>query len=183
MSLSVDTFERELNVRCALGESRYRVRWSTRREVWMIEQKVGRAHELPRKGDPDVWSRIKDGYSLVANVSPTPWFKCRKCAGHLRAPELKFGEVKCPCTAREREQANEVYYCAYFPLCERLLLWLEQTSPKRGNAWVAEMNAINKAKVDAQDRDWNNHLESGLLDYHNVIAGIPRTSNLTNSYN
>jgi hypothetical protein len=173
MSLSVETFEDELVRR--LGRE-YRVRWSPRKETYCIEQQVGTAKiDIPRAAaDIDTWQRAKDGYGLVCEISPRTMMKCLQCRTRLAVPELKWGEVKCDTCRSSKNYNTAVYYVAYFPLCERLLQHLESTSPKRGWAWVQRLKDKNtQVRVDL-DRRLSNHLESGFMDYRNVIGGVPR---------
>lgn len=174
MSLSVATFEDQLFRR--LGRE-YRLRWSSRKETFAIEQKVDQPkmsiNPIIRKKNPEQFERLRDGYVLVCEVAPAPTMRCNRCGERLEVPALEWKEVKCSACYAHRERANTQFYVAYFPLCERLLQHLESTSPKRGYAWVKDMLEGN-AKVKAtQQRDWENHTEAGLKDYMNVIADNP----------
>lgn len=174
MSLSPQTFERELQAR--LG-SEYRLKWSNRKETFLIEQKIQRGEwDIPsgvRERNPEEYDRLREGYSLVCEVSPAPTMRCNRCRAILTVPALEWKEVKCLSCYASKERSNTQFYVAYFPLCERLLTHLESTSPKRGYAWVKEMLRENARKRETQQRDWENHSEAGLKDYMRIIAENP----------
>lgn len=172
MSLRPETFEDELQRR--LGRD-YRLRWSPRKETWMIEQKVGRQVDLPRRFQwTDDWVRLRDGYGLVAEVSPALTMKCWQCRTRLAVPELAWKEVKCETCRASRNYNTSIYYVAYFPLCERLLQHLESTSPQRGWEWVKKLKSRNEQVREKLDQHLSDHLTTGLSDVANVIGDVPR---------
>ena len=65
--------------------------------------------------------------------------------------------------------------------CDRLLDWLEEGSPKRGDAWVGAMKAKNAATRAALQRAQDNHAEAGLKAYYHNLTGTPRSTSLTNA--
>jgi hypothetical protein len=173
MSLRPETFEDEMERR--LGKD-YRLRWSPRKETWQIEQKIARGHvSLPRKFQwTDDYIRLRDGYALVAEVSPKLVMKCLQCRAHLKVPELKWGEIKCESCRATKNYNTAVYYVAYFPLCERLLQHLEKTSPLKGWEWVKRMQIENARKKDLLDRQLESHLDDAAMEVRNVVGEIPR---------
>ena len=174
MSLSVRTFEDELFRR--LGRE-YRLRWSARKETFRIEQKVAQPkmdiHPVVREKNPDEFERLRDGYILVCEIAPAPTMKCNRCGERLDVPALEWKEVKCHSCYASKERSNTQFYVAYFPLCEKLLQHLESTSPKRGYEWVKDLMRKNAEMKAAQQRDWENHTETGLKSYMNIIADNP----------
>ena len=187
MSLRQDTFEDELNRRCSWGASspEYRVRWSPRRETFEIEQRTARGqyaiHPRIKRRNYDEWLRLRDGYTLVARVSPAQHFRCRQCNTRLAATECAFREIDCPTCRASKEHNNVQYFVAYWPLSESLLTHLERSHPSRLKQWMREMDAQNDATAAAARRDWSNHIEAGALEYRHHIAGNPRSNSLTNS--
>src|SRR5512133_3739880 len=77
---------------------RLRVRWSTQRREWQIEQKVGRAALPTRRIDEsdDRSIRARDGYALVCAVRDGDRMPCPTCGETLRVPILTFAETICP---------------------------------------------------------------------------------------
>lgn len=170
MSLTPETFQHELDVRFGEG---YRLRWSAKHETWCIEQHTGRgAFETPYGSYDDSALRVRDGYSLVCEVSPRPWVECPECHFHLPLTFGKFKEVRCGyCESRGHK---EVFYAGYFPLCEKLLLHLERTAPKRGDAWKHEMDAANVATRREKWRDYSNHQDAVLREWFPQMMQIPQ---------
>lgn len=171
MSLSPETFERELKLR--MGEE-YRLRYSSLTSTWNIEQKIGRGvWELPANDWDDTAIRARDGYALVCSVHPRPFLICPECNLQVPLPHLTIGEAHCHyCEARTG--TNVSYFAGYFPLCERLIQRLERTSPKRAAEWRKEMNEKNRILRQQQDRDYDNETEAILADYYNRVMDRPQ---------
>lgn len=187
MSLQLDTFQDELNRRCSWGarSDEYRVRWVPSTETYDIEQKVSRGSmDIPpavKRRSYEEFERLRDGYALVARTSPARFFKCKQCTTRLTASEGQWKEVDCKTCRNSRVYNNVQYFVAYWPLSESLLTHLESSHPSRLNERMKEIEEMNERNKASHERDWNNHLEAGLLDHRYHIAGTPRTSNKTNS--
>jgi hypothetical protein len=184
--MTAETFAALLQTR--LGDPHglsYRLRWSPGRSTYMIEQRVGRAvfagwDELSA-GDQDSavgasatedLIRVRDGYSLVMEVSASPTFKCG-CGYVFQLTPLKWKEYRCPACLRAGEK--NFYYVAYFPLCDKLLEQLEQTSPARAHEFNRLMEARNVEKRAAAERAQAAQLEDVAHEWYDSSAGyIPK---------
>lgn len=173
-SMYPETFERELTARCSTPSRPYRVRWNGRTETFAVEQKVARATEVPPNGDDFATSRVRDGYALVMEFSPTPTMKCPECGFRIELPALKIAEVRCAyCDVRETHD-RQMFFTGYFPLCDALLTYLERTAPKRGAKWVEEMQRQNARVVSAGNRKFRNHAEAVASDYWKQVGNVPQ---------
>jgi len=168
-----ETFEDELQRR--LGRH-YRLRWAVDKDVWCIEHGV----EVPLGAVPesmrgrDVWIRARDHVMLVCEVSPRPYLTCPHCrVTRLALPVLEWREVRCGYCRTQPYKPNTTLVAAYFPLGERLLQHLESTAPRFALENVRRMHAANDALRASQERDLDRHIDAGLRDYRNVIAGNP----------
>ncbi len=172
MSLRSETFEEELHAR--LGRD-YRLRWSQPRRSWMIEQRVGRgACEAPEGLATDAAIRVRDGYALVLETQTSPHLACRVCGMDLAVPAMQTTEIKCDyCQMLYGKPTRTV--AGYYPLCEGLLKRLEETSPKRGDAWAKEMKAKNLALRRSQARDSENYNEAMIKDWLPRIESQPQS--------
>lgn len=175
MSLSPETFERELHAR--LGRD-YRLRWSTYRQSWMIEQKVGRGiWDVPLDSadpNPDRLLRAREGYALACEIQAASVVPCQDCGGPIQVPHLTIGETWCRrCELRGFRPPRR--FLGYYPLCERLLARLERTSPKRDGQWQRELASRNRLLAESAVRDQENYKDSVLLDYFNRVADIPQS--------
>jgi hypothetical protein len=147
-----DTFIQELNARCDVtGQRPYRIRFNERLSTFMIEQKVSRAIEVPAIGDDFATSRVRDGYALVLQGHTKPFLICGECDKQHVLPVLKSAEIRCDCHLSSELTEKQMWFTGYYPLCDSLLTSLERTAPKRGMAWIKEMNEENK-RIAAEPR-------------------------------
>ena len=173
--VNADTFADALSRRCG---AHYRLRWSPTKDLWMVEQKVARALEVPADGDPDITARVRDGYGLVMQFSPVPYMFCPECRSRLDLPHLQIGEVRCDyCRIRPSTHDNQMWFTGYFPLCEKLLLYLEKTAPKREGRWRAEVETQNHQLAAAAESRYANTTDAIARSYWGQVVG-----NLTVGY-
>jgi hypothetical protein len=136
-----------------------------------VEQKVSRATEIPVEGDDFVTQRVRDGYGHVMTFSALPYMRCPECCQSIQLPLLQIAEVRCEyCNARDSHD-RKIWFTGYFPLCDKLLVELERTAPKRGTKWLKEMEANNRRVELASKRKFRNHAEAAAKDYWNQVAG------------
>lgn len=150
----------------------YRVRWSNRSQTYQIEQQVGRGlFELSADPDDDVSVRARDGYFLVMAVSPSPRVKCEECGFYTEElPALK--PISVTCAYCQKRGVHTHLQCAYFPLGDRLLEWLEKTSPKRGYQWQKGANERNRMLVKMKQADIVRDRDNMLTEMAPDLMGI-----------
>lgn len=175
MSLSRDTFERELYTR--MGRD-YRLRWSDVNRSWCIEQQIGRAvWELPGAEQalthPDTLIRARDGFTLVCEVQARPFVECEECHGLITVPSMTIGEAWCKACEKAGERPIK-RVLGYIPLSEILLRRLDSTSPKRHGTWQREMDTRNRLLIESLDRDDDNEMDAVVGDYFNRFMNIPQ---------
>lgn len=174
--MTPETFERELNARCAPHRDRhFRLRQSIfDKAEWFIEQKVSRATEVPVGGDPDLHKRVSDGYALVMRFYRAPVIACPQCGHDVRLPEMRIGETRCEyCHARPQSYGVQLFFTGYFPLCDALIAHLERTSLKRGDAWVKEMVRKNAQVAEQKRKAVQNVGRDIALDWRTQIGQVP----------
>lgn len=164
-------------------QGRLRCRWSPRRSVWVIEEKVGRAALPPVRvaEEDDGMVRARDGYALVLTVTPGDRQPCPACGLTLKVPHLEFSEVECPRCKAERAPRVGRVRAAYFPLdpgsC--LLDYLHRIDPLRGGGIEALKAADQAAERFQRDRDarFQDGLNQTLFDA--AIHQIPKVGYTT----
>lgn len=166
-----ETFEDLMNTR--LGDG-YRLRWSKEKNLWCIEQKVGRGvFETPGNPEDDRTIRLRDGYAIVMEFRADEYFKCPSCGFHIHAPIGTIKEVRCAYCELYGER--QIFYTGYFPLCDKLLERLEQTHYRRADEWRTQMDVKNKNIIKEVERRDRLNLEALLEERHSSIVGIPRS--------
>lgn len=168
-----ETFEFLLNHRVAPDPDHgYRVRWSNAHQTWQIEQKMGRGAFDPHPGNPDDMLRARDGYDLVAEITPLPKVRCDTC--HFWIEDIPFGkwsEVRCS-YCYQVKQEKSMFFVGYFPFSDKLVEYFEKTSPKRTLERKREREEADRLKMKAWKRDSDNRLEAILHERHSSIVGI-----------
>ena len=159
-------------------QGRLRLRWSPKRSVWAIEQRVGRAALAPLRRDPfdDSVVLARDGYTQVMAFAPTNYCFCAFCGRKLAVPLFTSQEIRCEACMAANKDAR--WRAAYFPLGERLLDHLKMLDPERQDIRerVAREEAASLLAKDrlnnANHREAREQLKDGLLDQL-PIAGFP----------
>lgn len=163
-----ETFSNELTRR--LGRN-YTLRRAIGAPRWCIEQKVGVGHVYDYPANDDRGYRLAHGLHLVLDTPDSDTTRCPTCNALLSLPVFERREFDCP-----RCKAQGIRKCSviggYFPLTEKTLLYLERTSPKRGNAFGVEMDAANKQWRAGLLAETRNLAEDLALEHYNQIAEI-----------
>lgn len=152
-------------------DGRLRVRWSTQRGEWQIEQRVARAHiaSSPVLVNDDDGIRAQDGYAFVMSIREGDRMPCSRCSHDVRVPVMSTAEATCP-HCKQRAAA------AYFPLeGDALIQYLRRLDPlldwhRELAAWQDDANA---AATRAKERDVGNVIEASTKDHWNQLVGIP----------
>lgn len=125
----VRALDREFN-------GRFRVRWSPVRHRWQVEEKVGQGYlDTPLVDDAhhDDWHRVRDGYTLYAEIAPGTTTPCPTivddwgtvCGADMKAEPYVLKQIKCATCGQGTNTG-------FFPLGEPLLEQLRFTDPNRG---------------------------------------------------
>jgi hypothetical protein len=158
-------------------QGRLRVRWSTQRQEWHVEQKIRRGlADFP--ADPngsDEHQRLRDGYMYILSIRPGDRMPCPRCASTLKVPHLEFREIICDfCkfTGKEYKVA-----AGYWPLNDKLIERLKELDPERSMTKVqrTQVDARNRALEEAQQKHVLNVSLGTAADDFVQITGIPMT--------
>ena len=155
---------------------RLRIRWSTARHEFHIEERVGRAVVPPiriQEGRDDL-IRARDGYAYVMAVRPGDRMPCPHCGRTLRVPVFQSGIAVCgDCSAAQ--QRNVVFPAAYFPLGENLIDHLRSIDPLRDTTRdnVKAADTHNKQIEAAEQRDLKNFGEDITRDAITTSENFP----------
>lgn len=160
-------------------QGRLRVRWSSKRKEWHIEERVGRGvFDPPRNAaDTDRVERAKDGYRFFAAVQPKPWRACPECHLKMTVPVQEFKEVRCEYCGYKGLSGRLVL--AYFPLGHALLEHLRKHDPLRDrtNQNLKELDLHNERVALGMERDYTGKrqdiLYEGVEATHFASAGFP----------
>ena len=155
---------------------RLRIRWSTQRGEWQVEQKVARA-SVPRfrlSDNDDDAIRMWDGYDFLMAVREGDRMPCPYDGTTLKVPAMGTGEVTCTyCKLRGREGR---YAAAYFPLDgDGLIQYLRRLDPILG--WNRNMardaDRHNAAITSGYERAVSNTIEASTKEHWTQLVGIP----------
>lgn len=168
----------------------YRVRWSLKKQHWMIEQTFDHP-DPPFRPDPyaDDQVRASEGYWQVMAFQPGDRMACPYCKATLRVPICEAAEVLCAyCKANGRDGR---VMAAYWPFDERLLDELRQTNPLTwGTGKVdgklrvlagARADRSNDAIVKEGYRQLSDVVTSSTIETYNRQVGIAQTGWTGNS--
>lgn len=168
--MNPETFEQLMQLR--LGRD-FRLRWIPQTETWNIEQKVGRGTvEVPLSYSDPAYERVRDGYALVMEISPSPHMRCDTCRAHIDVPVGKFAETRCSFCYSMGEKS--MWFIGYFPLSDMLLTHLDRLKPERVSDAIRERIKKNYEVERTRTRDYENRRDAHLRDYHSHIVGIPQ---------
>lgn len=164
----------------------YRIRWSLKKQHWMVEQPFGSGALPPLRIDPadDSLVRAKDGFWLVMSFQPGDRMPCpyvldkltgKRCGWTMKVPTRETGEAVCDLCRKNGRDGKTM--AAYWPFDECLLEQLRFTDPrtggvKRASKWSDLANAAIEAEADWRRRD------AGTLDQvdYRWLTGIGASS-------
>lgn len=153
---------------------RLRIRWSTARGEYHIEQRVGRAAHPPYRisAIDDSLIRARDGYTFVMAVRPGDRMPCPHCRLTLKVPVMHTAEVICGyCRMSGRDGRHRA---AFFPLGELLIDHLRSIDPERGahKEMVDAADRANRALMAARERNVSNTIEASTKEHFTQLVGI-----------
>lgn len=150
---------------------RLRIRWSSERGEWHVEQRVARAHLAQHRlnDNDDAGIRQRDGYDYLMAIREGDRMPCPRCGRTVKVPVMVQGEARCSaCDTR--------YGAAYFPLDgDALMQYLRRLDPYLGwrDRILKDIEAANAAVPRRHERNLENAIETGVKDRWLDIAGIP----------
>ncbi len=162
----------------------YRVRWSLKKQHWMVEQKVDNP-DPPFRPDPfdDSLIRAKEGYWQVMAFQPGDRMGCPGCGMTLQVPICDASEVTCQ-QCRKNGRDGRVM-ASYWPFDERLLEELRLTNPltwgvgkidgKLRVVASAKADRANAAIVKEGYRQLSDTVTSSTIESYNRQVGIAQT--------
>ena len=153
---------------------RLRLRWSNRRQSWLIEQRVGHAAilEPPKRADgtydtdSDRYIQARDGYASVLAITVGDRIACPRCHLTIPVPVMEFGEARCEyCLARN---VDSRWRASYWPIdSEAIIEHLRKLDPERGGVerMVAEIDRDNARAAASKQRADDHDSYYGFYDH------------------
>lgn len=152
----------------------YRIRWSFKKQCWLIEQKCGRAALPTFRIDPDDdrLIRMRDGYWLVMEIQPGDRMACPTCGYDMKVAHEKWAESKCALCEKNGRDGRSM--AGYFPFSSRLLEHIRMTDPLRGGLerMRKAQDLENRRREESQVRATSNIVEAGAKADFNHIFDI-----------
>lgn len=108
-------------------DGQLRLRWSLRKQRWLIERRVGRVRPWTGPLDPadDRAIQARDNVQTVLEVTPGSHTPCPKCGQVTQVAFKRFEETKC-------SRCRATFRAVFFPLGADLLQHLRWSDPDRG---------------------------------------------------
>lgn len=158
----------------AAFNGRLRVRWSSAKHEFQVEQRVARPlASFPTSGQDDDSIRLRDGYLYLMSIQPGTRMPCPRCGLELKVPVRDIRQVSCQfCKARGNEHRVAA---GYFPLDETLIDYLARLDPERDatKRLRNEVDAANERLMQAQRQRVLDASLDVMNDDFSRIAGIP----------
>lgn len=168
----------------------YRIRWSLKKQNWMVEQKVDNP-DLPFRPDlfDDSMIRAKDGYWQVMAFQPGDRMSCPACSFTIKVPMRESAEAVCPqCRLRGRDGR---VMAAYWPFDECLIEELKATDPLTWGVGKVDgkLRVVASARADKSNagiikegyRQLSDTITSSTIESYNRQVGISQVGWTGNS--
>lgn len=158
-------------------EGRLRLRWSSARQEYHLEQRVRRAlaEGYVKDSHDDDGIRRRDGYLYLLSIRPGTSMPCPRCGIKLAVPLHEIREISCPMC---KVQGHEYRIAAgFFPLNDQLLDYVKTLDPTR-DASRQLRNRVDTHNMALQTRQGQavlNATTDAANDDFRRIAGIPMT--------
>lgn len=126
-----------------------RIRWSIRDNVWLIEQKVGRAALPTRRLSEidDEMIQLRDGYARVMAVARGTNAPCGGGCGAILKLNMRETSEVCCSRCKIRSNKKEGFIGGYFPLDDQLIEHLKMMDSTR---W----DQLSRVKKEFEHADW-----------------------------
>lgn len=173
----ISDFEDKLE-RTFLG--RLRIRWSTQRGEWHIEQRVRRGllegFRPTKKGwdeSNDRYVQWRDGTILIMTVRTGDRMPCPRCGSELKVPFMETHHVACD-FCRLQGKTKRVA-AVYMPLGDRLIDHLKSIDPENpiSERLAERMDRENEALAASMERDALRPGDAASHERYNRMVGIP----------
>ena len=172
----VDRLERQFR-------GRLRIRWSTQRQEWHIEQRVGRGMFPGSKPTKRGWDESidryvehRDGYVFIMAVRTGDRMPCPRCGTELKVPFKQTTHLKCQyCLLRLGRQT--FVPAVYFPLGDDLIDHLKSIDPENDVqiALAERLDRENEALAAKMENDAIQNALWQFNDDYRKLVGIPTT--------
>lgn len=168
----------------------YRIRWSLKKQHWMIEQKVDNP-DPPIKLDPmdDSLIRAKEGYWQVMAFQPGNRMGCPICGLTLWVSTREASESVCERCRKDGRDGR--WMASYWPFDECLLEELRMTNPETwgfakidGKLRVVASDRADRANAALKreaDRKLSDVVTSSTIETYNRQVGIAQVGYTGNS--
>lgn len=158
-------------------QGRLRIRWSSKRREFHIEQKVGRMAPAPQRiseADDDM-IRARDGYHFVMSIREGDRMPCPECGFEIKVPVMDTADIRCTYCEMTGKQTRVV--AGFWPLNERLIEHLRKIDPLRGGQkeLADAADRYNELLVQAAENQISNDGYAALEERYNRLVGIPQT--------
>lgn len=160
---------------------RLRIRWSTKRGEWHIEQRVRRGmlegQKPSKKGwdeSRDEYVRYRDGYVLVMAVTTGDKWACPICGHDMNVPFMQTTHVRCDfCKLQGKSGRQSV---VHMPLGDVLMNHLKSIDPENpiSEKLAEDLDRQNEALARTMETDAIRPTEAAFEERYNRIVGIPQ---------
>ena len=160
---------------------RLRLRWSTARGEWQIEQKIRRGmlegQRPTRKGwdeSNDSYVRYRDGYILIMTVTTGDRWDCPVCGHEMNVPFMQTTHVRCGYCALRGKGGRQAI--VHMPLGDALINHLRSIDPENpiSERLAEDLDRQNQALAAAQEASALRPGEAKAHEDYNRIVGIPQ---------
>lgn len=169
----IDKLEREFR-------NRLRIRWSTERGEWHIEQQIRRGFfpgERPTKRgwdeSIDAYVRHRDGYIHVMSVRTGDRMPCPKCGHELKVPFMQTTAIRCAYCRMIGKDPNIT--AVFIPLSDALITYLKKIDPENplSEGLAERLEREDEALAQEMERKVLNPTIGAFEDDYRRIVGIP----------
>ena len=160
---------------------RLRIRWSTERQEWHIEQKIRRGlfpgtkpSKLGWDDTTDAYIRHRDGVVQVMSVRTGTLMDCSRCGTELKVPYMETHFVSCPyCKLRGK---NSTFAAVHFPLGDSLIDYLKKIDPENpaSERLAEDLDRQNEMLSATMERDALREGSAAAAERYNRLVGIPQ---------
>lgn len=173
-----ESFVERLN---SVFRGRLRIRWSSERNEWHVEQKVRRGifpGQKPAKAkvwdeSMDSFIRHRDGTVLVVAVRTGDRMPCPVCNYTLRVPFMQTHLVTCPyCKLKGRHSHIPALF---IPLNDSLIEYLQKIDPESdvSQRLAEDLDRQNELLAQSMEQDAVNAGIAGFEQDYRRVVGIP----------
>jgi hypothetical protein len=168
----VEKLEREFR-------GKLRIRWSSERNAWLIEQRMKRGlfggFKPTRKGwdeSSDKYVQTRDGVVMLMEVRTGTFMDCPKCGHELKVPFMETSSIRCSyCKLQGKEPSIAA---VFIPLNDSLIDHLKSIDPSNpiSERLAEDLDRANESLAAMMEKDALNYGSGAVLERFNRLAGI-----------